>query len=589
MFKYLSLDTRSLALGRISIATVLIFDWFYRFFNSFDFYSDWGVLPRGPSIGELANPYFFSVFNMAGKPIYIYAFLLIGLIFHLGLLVGYRTKLSNVLSWVFFVSLSARMPLVSHAGDDLMRLALFWLIFLPTNQHFSADRALTNLHQQVTTKFDNQILNTASFALMLQLISMYFFTGLLKWHPVWTTEGSALYLALELEQFLTPFGELLRLLPYEILQFLTRIVLYSEIIIPLLVFIPFKNHYFRFVSIVTFVFFHLGLFATFKLGNFPWICIAYWMIFVPGHFWDYVLESLQKQQQSVTIYFDPECALCKKMTYLIKTFLVLPFVQIKAGSDAVVLNHIKQNNSWVISDSENKFYFSYNAFLKLLSVSVFSKMLFIFQSVFFRKIGHFVYLKISTDRKKYLSFLNYFQIRKPLNYKLSWWTHAFVVLCFSVATFWNVALHNEDDKIQLNSTVRTIGSVFRLHQNWVMFAPYPAFEDGWVVVDGLLKNGKTWDIFNDQPLSYDKPQHLSDMFKNSLWRKYLSNIRDEDYKNYRLYFGRFLCRLWNDKNNDNNQVDSLKIYYMLDRSNKITEPPNPIKQELLWSHGCFVK
>lgn len=589
MFKFLSLDTRSLALARMSIAIVLIFDWFYRFLNSFDFYSDLGVLPRGPLIGELANPYFFSVFNMAGKPVYIYMLLLIGLLFHIGLLIGYKTKLSNIMSWVFFVSLSARMPIISHAGDDLMRLALFWMIFLPTGQHFSVDRALTNLNQHVTLQFNKTILNAASLALMLQLVYMYFFTGLLKWHPVWTTEGSALYLALELEQFLTPFGEMLRLLPYEVLQLLTRIVLYSEIIIPLFVFVPFKNHYLRFISITTFVLFHLGLFATFKLGNFPWICMAYWMVFIPTAFWDRVLQSLKAKQNKVIIYFDPDCTLCQKMTYLIKTFLVLPYVQVKAGSENIILNQIKQQNSWIICDSGNKYHYHYQGFLKLLEISPLAKLAYLLDTALLKKIGNWLYLKISSDRKKYLSFLNHLQPVKFLKYQLHWLTQVFIVICFSVATFWNVALHSEDDSIELNGPVRTIGSVFRLHQNWVMFAPYPTFEDGWIVVEGILKNGQTWDIFNDQPLTYEKPKHVSDMYKNSLWRKYISNIRDEDYKNYRLYFGRFLCRLWNDKNKDSNQVESFKVYYMLDRSHKITDPPNPIKQEQLWSHGCFIK
>ena len=493
------------------------------------------------------------------------------------------------MSWVFFVSLSARMPIVSHAGDDLMRLALFWMIFLPTNRHFSVDRALVDLNSQTPSKFNYDILNIASIAMLLQLIYMYFFTGLLKWHPVWTTEGSALYLALELEKFLTPFGELLRLLPYGVLQFLTRVTLFSELIIPLLVFIPFKNHYLRFVSITTFVIFHLGLFATFKLGNFPWICIAYWMIFIPTHFWNFISETLKKKQTGVVIYFDPECTLCKKMSYFLKTLLVLRYVQIKSGTDEKILKQIKQQNSWIVSDSENKFYHSYDGFLKLLETSLFSKLSLVFQSSVVRTIGNFIYLKVSKNRVKYLSFLNHFQPRQLLDYKLRWWTQVFVAVCFSVATFWNIALHSENDSVKLNKPAEVIGSIFRLHQNWVMFAPYPSFEDGWIVVEGVLKNGQTWDIFNDQALTFEKPISVSSMHQNSLWRKYSSNIRSDDYEKYRLYFGRFLCRLWNDKNEGDNQVDTLKIYFMLDRTNKIDTPVNPLKAELLWSHGCFVK
>lgn len=589
MFKFLSLDTRSLALARVSIATVLIFDWIYRFLNSFDFYSDLGVLPRGPLIGELANPFFFSVFNVAGKPFYIYGLLLIGLIFHFGLLIGYRTKLSNIVSWVFFVSLSARMPIVSHAGDDLMRLVLFWLIFLPTNHHFSVDRALADLDSQPLPRNNYSILNSASIAMMLQLIYMYFFTGLLKWHPVWTTEGSALYLALELEKFLTPVGELLRLLPYAVLQFLTRVILFSELTIPLLVFIPFKNHYLRFISIATFIIFHLGLFATFKLGNFPWICIAYWMIFIPHHFWDFLLEKLKKKQTGIVIYFDPECALCKRIAYLLKTFLVLRFVQIEAGVDEHISKQIQQQNSWVIRDSENKFYSSYAGFLKLLESSLFSKLSFLLGSSVVRKTGNFIYSNVAGNRKKYLSFFNYFQFGQSLNYNLRWWTQIFIVVCLAVATFWNIALLNEEDSVKLNKPVEVIGSIFRLHQNWVMFAPFPASDDGWIVVEGILKNGQVWDIFNDQTFTFEKPVSISNMHKNSLWRKYSSNLRTDEYEKYRLYFGRFLCRLWNDKNDGDNQVDTLKIYFMLDRTSKIDTPKNPLKPELLWSHGCFVK
>ena len=248
-----------------------------------------------------------------------------------------------------------------------------------------------------------------------------------------------------------------------------------------------------------------------------------------------------------------------------------------------------RNNSWVVIDSENKFYFGYDAFLKLLELSLFAKLSVVFQSIFFKKIGCFVYLKISGNRKNYLSFLNYFQFKRPLNYKLRWWTQTFVVVCFVVATFWNVALHSEDDSIELNRPAEVIGAIFRLHQNWVMFAPYPSFEDGWIVTEAILKNGQTWDIFNDQTVTFEKPASVSNMYKNSLWRKYSSNIKSDEYEKYQLYFGRFLCRQWNDRNDGDQQVDNFKIYYMLDRTNKINTPKKPLEKKLLWSHGCFVK
>ena len=44
---------------------------------------------------------------------------------------------------------------------------------------------------------------------MLQLCFVYWFTAAAKLHPVWLSEGTAIYYALSLDQFTKPFGYVL--------------------------------------------------------------------------------------------------------------------------------------------------------------------------------------------------------------------------------------------------------------------------------------------------------------------------------------------------------------------------------------------
>lgn len=587
---HLSLDLRSLALGRIFIGLVLIVDWFYRIRNSFEFYTDLGVLPRAPVLSDFSNPYFFSVFYIAGKPIYIYLLLLIGLIFYLGFTVGYKTKFSNLMTWIFFVSLSARTGVVSHAGDDILRLALFWYFFLPAHRFFSVDQALIEAKSgpTVLTTENTQILNVASIALMLQLLLMYIFTAILKWHPIWYTDASAIYYALQLDQFLTPFGEFFRTLPYKLLQLITWMVFAIEVIFPYLFFIPWKNNTLRWILIFTFVGFHFSLFTVFYIGFFPWACMAYWLIFIPSNFWDTVFISWRKTQENVTIYYDPDCGICKRMCFLIRAFLGLQYINIQAGSSQDIHKQILDNNSWLVQNKEGQSFFQFDAFIYLVSISYLSPIYYILNLSIVKNIGNSVYESVAGNRKRYLGWIAWFKVTK--NPKLTAWPFQVIAsLLLIIVIWWNIVSLEKDGFDKLPKPIQITGSILRLHQQWTMFAPFPAMEDGWVITDGLLKNGEHWDIFNDRPVNFETPRRVSDMFPNTLWRKYLINLRSKDYENYRLYFGRYLCRLWNDHHEENQQVDTFKIYYMLELSKPRGVPKDPLVPEMLWSHGCFIK
>jgi hypothetical protein len=87
-----------------------------------------------------------------------------------------------------------------QGGDDMLRLLLFWAIFLPWGERYSI---------QKKSSYANHYFDWANIGYILLPVSVFFFSALLKTSPEWRTEGTALYYALSLDQIRMPGGTLL--------------------------------------------------------------------------------------------------------------------------------------------------------------------------------------------------------------------------------------------------------------------------------------------------------------------------------------------------------------------------------------------
>lgn len=134
--------------------------------------------------------------------------------------------------------------------------------------------------------------------------------------------------------------------------------------------------------------------------------------------------------------------------------------------------------------------------------------------------------------------------------------------------------------------LKWIASVLRIDQTWNMFAPYPLKDDGWYVIPGVLKNGQEVDVYRGGgAVSWEKPEYVAYMYKNQRWQKYMMNLWSKDFSQFRLYYGRYLCRLWNDHHKGGEQLDHFSINYMRQDTRPNGEAP-PQKVDL-WDHYCF--
>jgi hypothetical protein len=260
--RLLGIDFRALGIFRVGLASLVLADLCARSVDLDAFYTDTGILPRS----LLRIPRFrFSVHAMMGDGRGEQLLFILATTCAFLLLIGIWPRLTALSSWFLLASLDARNPLVLNHGDELLKILLFWSIFVPLSSRGGA-RAR---HLSVFTA-----------ALTLQVCMVYFFGALLKTGSAWRVSGTAVYSALSLEQLSTGFGRDLLDWP-ALLKAATFFVYYLELLGPLLLFVPWKNRRIREVAIILFVAVHLGIAATMNLGLFPWVSILGWVLILP--------------------------------------------------------------------------------------------------------------------------------------------------------------------------------------------------------------------------------------------------------------------------------------------------------------------
>ena len=131
------IDVRSLAVFRIGLGALLLADLAVRTTDLEAHYSDLGVLPRDFLSETMRGTWKWSLHIAHGSSLFQAMLFLVAAIAAFALMLGYRSRLASVVSWVLLFSLQTRNPLVNNGGDMLLRALLFWAMFLPLDQCWS--------------------------------------------------------------------------------------------------------------------------------------------------------------------------------------------------------------------------------------------------------------------------------------------------------------------------------------------------------------------------------------------------------------------------------------------------------------------
>ena len=284
-------DLRSLALLRMGLAIVVILDIIFRLPDLRAFYSDEGIMPRNLHI-ELYGSSYISAYLLNGLSAVVGMLFITTVFFAILFFFGFHTKIANIVLWFLMTSLHGRNPLVLTGGDTLLHLILFWCMFLPLNACFSLDSFLSPKTSS-KKEINHTIFSIPVIALFTQIAFVYSFTAACKIGPEWMKDGTAIYYALNIDQYVTPFGHSLLHFP-KLLQFMTPCVFWLEAIGSLFMFSPVFNPQIRLITIFAFICLQLGFGYCLTVGIFPYITTVAILAFLPGLFWDKILPVVFK-------------------------------------------------------------------------------------------------------------------------------------------------------------------------------------------------------------------------------------------------------------------------------------------------------
>ena len=598
-----SVDLRGLALFRIALGLILLADLLIRAPDLVVWLSDSGVAPR-EWIVQWNHDWRFSLYFAHGHWLWAAALNVIAGLSATALLFGYRTKLNTLVSFMLLASLQFRTPMLMQGGDMLLVTMLFWSMFLPLGARFSIDATLVRDRASAHAASHNtaaRYLSVATAAILLQAMSVYFFSAWLKSGAEWQVDGTAIYYALHLDDMNTWFAQQWRDW-HSLTVPLTHYVWWLELVGPVLIFSPWFNPVCRYLGFFAFASLEVAFIFNLQIGLFPFISLTTMLLFLPASFWDRLQQWAStprgRRAQPLTVYFDQPCSFCEKSCHLLRTFLLLSNAQIQpAQSKANIAQLLEEEFSWVVEDHTGALATKTAALAALFRASpVFFVLAPIIQ--FAAPVGDRVYHWIGVHRDSFgqvFAWLLPWRDASNMPGPVSQWIAGVMlvsVLAWNVQTIpsWRSAVI-EHFGLEQNAQLpmEPVLRLFNLTQKWDMFAPYPRKRDSWLVVPALSSDGELVYLRTGSAAMTEQVEtELKDIqvFDNYRWRKYLQRLPTKRYKQYRSYYSRWLCENWRHPEKPDVGLAGLFIYHKKQVTPPPGQPENEVTASRVWRHWC---
>jgi hypothetical protein len=350
--QYFEIDRRLLAAFRIYFGLVLLADLLRRFPTLTLFYTNDGVLPNHYALfAPLAHPTFSVFFACSTKGEVTVAFALTGLVYA-GLVVGYRTKLMQVLTAILYASLISRNLFFEMGGSCCLTLAATWTAFLPLGDRFSVDamrRSLARRHERKPSALNDRTdlrpdrtphATLVMLGLILQVTAIYFFNFVQKYDVSWRS-GEAIHWVLWQNRIATPLSGLLRM--HEPRWFSPAVswgTLTVEAFAPVLLLLPFAWKWSRTLFVFVTWSFHAGIALFVDVGPYSYVMFAFDLLMLPGFWLDRGAARLERGKARKLVAYDPADAGLHGMARVLArmdTFELLRFVDRNDPSPSIDL------------------------------------------------------------------------------------------------------------------------------------------------------------------------------------------------------------------------------------------------------------
>ncbi len=561
---YGSADPRSLGLFRIALGALLAVDVALKFSEVAPHLSNAGWLPNHFALFRPMSERLFSVYFAFSSPLEVKCLLSLHLLVCVLLLVGFRTKLMQVLALVLTTSLNSRNLVIENGGTVVLDILVVWSAFLPLGRRFSVDSLAASLRarQETTEASLNErldppresrpIVSLAVTALLLQWATIYFFNTLHKNGAPWR-DGTAVHYFLQQDRLVTWFGAWLRgVLPLGAIKLLTFSTLLIEGSVPLLLLSPWRPHVTRMVAFGLVALLHLSIDSVLQLGSFSWAMLVVFIAFIPAEGWARAGQRWTRWRKACVVHVDPTSGASLMLARTIKRCDGLGLVTFRALDEA---SPKKAQKGFCVSVAGEKSQLGWEAVLAVGDALWFGRRPLRLLAPFVRRrvarrLTQLVVAPAELDLDFGLEAVPLAADARdagPSAARLSWQRACgslreaavalVLVACATQVLIENPAVPRSlkpHGRPQLFDAIITYPRIF---QGWSMFAPAPPDGDGRLVIDGVTKDGRHFDpltgsapIFEVHPVGTPRTNLVWGYFHTRIaedrFRTYWSGVRD---------------------------------------------------------------
>ena len=626
MFKpWFAVDSRALGLFRIIFGYLCLFDVLRRWEFIDIFYTQASIIQSSLTSSSYKN---FTLLNTFTSSWEVHLFFIIGIVFSFMLMIGYKTKFSQIMCAIIIISIHNRAIMLENAADFFMNCMLIWTVFLPLGISFSIDslsNTLKNNKENSIDELNNRnfgvnksqtLYSFAYFCMIYQVATIYFFTGLDKTGYDWMN-GSAVYKMFQLDTFLTPVGYFLRdFITLPISKFFTYSTLGIEYLAPVILFFPFYSYILRFLFIIVYSIFHISIRLAIKVGLFSYVLMCCFILLIDKYFIEKFKSFIlnRYKDSKYILFYDSDCGFCHYSIRVIKRldiFQRLVFAdKTYSGKKPKSLDDALDYTALLYNPSNDKVWLRHEVFGKILIILPFGFLFgWIFFipgiSILFRKIYDIVAFR-RTDISKYFGLpacdlkTNIVKDDNNNDYVIPIYKNNLIYLKKTVNIFvllvllWssiNYSLAANDGVNDLmeeygfgknyfkhNQTLKKIAYYPRMIQRWNMFSPTVLSTDKALIIEATLSNGDIIDPFTGKkPVLDSVDYNVLWHDHNQFWRKFSSRVTKKGKKSTLNRFETWLKRYNNTYFDDNlygNRIREVNIWSLSERNKDINSKTN---------------
>ncbi len=516
---YLRFDRRTLGFTRILLGFFFLTDLFHRTGVWNDMYSSRGVLPTHLNLQRPLAWGAWSFFNAFETPTELIALWIVMFAAFFCLLIGFKTKLAQVLSMIFVVSMNGRVLLIENGGYVVHNLLAMWTCFLPLGDRFSVDAMIESMRRKKEATADDlndrtgmiseerlrPFYSIMGFILFIQIGAIYFFNYLHKTGPAWHN-GTAVHYVLYVDRMVTPGVALVRdYVPNWAVLFMTRSTVAFELALAFVLVSPLAHVWCRRAVIFMMNTLHLAFGTAMVLGPFAWACCLFSTLLFSTEDVELAYATMRRPSRARVVRFDRRSGAALYVCRVLKRLDGFELLTFEAADDVpmglAAVDASGQQKTYAIALADIVAALPLGpAVAWILRVPglawVFDKLL---RRLDDRDMSEFFGLHVparTVDRS------GPSPIRRGLRrWGLGGFRELFAVVMFAGAVnqasveLWVI---NRRWHVPQPEPMRLLSLKLRFLQGWFMFSPNPVMDDGTIVVDAITVDGRHLDPFTGQ-------------------------------------------------------------------------------------------